>query len=85
MTHMTVKLFATLKDRAGKSELVVDTNDSLTVAELRALIGENHPTLAELTARSVVSVNHEFAFNDDIVHASDEVALFPPVSGGVEK
>ncbi len=85
MTHMTIKLFATLKDRAGTSELVIDTNESLTVAELRTLIGHTHPTLAELTARSVVSINHEFAFNDDIVRASDEVALFPPVSGGVEK
>jgi molybdopterin synthase catalytic subunit len=81
--NMTVKLFATLKDRAGASQVTVDTPDQLSVRELRETIGQQHPGLAALTARSVVSVNHEFAFNDDIVRASDEVALFPPVSGGM--
>ena len=30
----------------------------------------------------LVSVNQEFAFDDDLVPESAEVALFPPVSGG---
>lgn len=81
---MTVKLFATLKDRAGASEVIVDTPDQLSVRELRQAIGQQHPRLAELTARSVVSVNHEFAFSEDTVRATDEVALFPPVSGGMQ-
>jgi molybdopterin converting factor small subunit len=49
---------------------------------LRAAISLQHPALAELAARSVVSVNREFAFNEDPVQPADEVALFPPVSGG---
>jgi molybdopterin converting factor subunit 1 len=80
---MTVKLFATLKDRAGASQVTIEAPDQLSVRELREAIAQQHPALAELTKRSVVSVNHEFAFNDDAVRASDEVALFPPVSGGM--
>lgn len=79
---MVIKLFATLKDRAGAGEITVSTESECTVAELRARIAAQHPALAELVARSIVAVNREFAFNDDLVRATDEVALFPPVSGG---
>jgi molybdopterin converting factor subunit 1 len=80
---MTVKLFATLKDRAGAPEITVHTPERLTVGDLRDAIAHQHPRLAELTWRSIVSVNQEFAFNNDTVLTTDEVALFPPVSGGL--
>jgi molybdopterin converting factor subunit 1 len=79
---MTIKLFATLKDRAGVPEIALATPGAMTVRELRDAISQQHPMLAELASRSIVSVNREFAFNDDVVKATDEVALFPPVSGG---
>jgi molybdopterin synthase catalytic subunit len=79
---MVIRLFATLKDRAGVAEITVVTADELSVRELRAQVAQQYPRLAELAVRSVVSVNREFAFNEDRVRANDEVALFPPVSGG---
>lgn len=79
---MNIKLFATLKERAGVPQIDVDLPAATTVRELRAAISRQHPGLAELVSRSVVSVNHEFAFNEDPVQPADEVALFPPVSGG---
>lgn len=79
---MVIKLFATLKDRAGAGEITLQTPATLTVGELRAALAAAHPGLSELIARSIVSVNREFAFNEDVVRATDEVALFPPVSGG---
>jgi molybdopterin synthase catalytic subunit len=77
-----IKLFATLKERAGAAEIEVDLPAATNVLELRAAISRQYPALAELAARSVVSVNREFAFNEDAVQPADEVALFPPVSGG---
>lgn len=77
-----IKLFATLKERAGTAEIHIDLTEATTVRELRAAISRQHPALAELVARSVVSINREFAFNEDSVQPADEVALFPPVSGG---
>jgi molybdopterin synthase catalytic subunit len=79
---MTIKLFATLKEKAGAGAIDVAIEDGGTVSQLRAAVGRAYPALAELAARSVVAVNHEFAFDQDIVRPSDEVALFPPVSGG---
>ncbi len=81
---MKIKLFATLKDRAGSSEIIAVTPDSLTVHELRVAVAEQYPALAALMTQTIVAVNQEFAFNAETVHASDEVALFPPVSGGAD-
>ncbi len=80
---MKIKLFATLKERAGAAEIDLELPATTTVRELRAAISRQHPALAELAACSVVSVNREFAFNEDAVQPADEVALFPPVSGGI--
>ena len=80
---MKIKLFATLKERAqaGEIELAVD-GDGLTVAALRQAIAQQHPALAPLARQALVAVNREFAFNHERVKTTDEVALFPPVSGG---
>ncbi len=79
---MTIKLFAALRERAGADMIEVALEDGGTVSQLRAAVGRDYPALAELAARSVVAVNREFAFDQDVVRISDEVALFPPVSGG---
>ncbi len=79
---LTVQLFATLKERVGASALHLDVPESLTVRELRARLGERHPELAELFARALVAVNREFALDHESVRPGDEVAFFPPVSGG---
>ena len=80
---MIIKLFATLKEMLGQGEIDITLPDGATsVRELRRLVAQSHPALTQLVDRSVVAVNHEFAFNEDFVQDSDEVALFPPVSGG---
>src|SRR5439155_13058568 len=38
--------------------------------------------LAEPLQAAVAAINQEFAFKGDIVRDGDEVAFFPPVSGG---
>ena len=78
-----IKLFATLKERACSADVIVALPaGAVTVRALRALIATQYPALAPLMESSVVSVNLEFSFNDDPIKATDEVALFPPVSGG---
>jgi molybdopterin synthase catalytic subunit len=79
--HMKIKLFATLKDRANAKEITLLTTGGLR--ELRQLVAGQFPALAALMPHTLVAVNQEFAFNDDAVRDTDEVALFPPVSGGV--
>jgi molybdopterin synthase catalytic subunit len=80
---ITVKLFAILKDKAGRNELLMN-NGPATVAELLQAVAAACPALSDIIARGrlMVSVNREFAQRDAPVKDGDEVALMPPFSGG---
>jgi molybdopterin synthase catalytic subunit len=80
--NVTVLFFATLKERAGRASAPVTLNGAATVAALKAQLATDLPALAPALPSALVSVNHEFAFDADTLQDGDEVALFPPVSGG---
>lgn len=78
-----VRLFAILRQRAGRDSIVLELAQDATVADaLRALAGE--PGLGELVGRMPlgVAVNREYAKPDARLCPGDELALIPPVSGG---
>jgi molybdopterin synthase catalytic subunit len=80
--NVTVLLFATLKDRAQRSRVSLALSEEATVGDLKTRLAAEVPSLAPLLPTSLASVNREYAFAGDAVHDGDEVALFPPVSGG---
>ena len=82
--NVTVLLFATLKDRAQQAQVRLALDDGATVGDLKARLAAEVPNLAPALPSSLVSINREFAFQQDPLHDGDEVALFPPVSGGAE-
>jgi MoaE-MoaD fusion protein len=84
MSTVNVRLlfFATLKDRAGVSQVDMQLPDGASVAQLKALIAAAYPALNPLLNHALVSINQNFAFDEDPVPADAEIALFPPVSGG---
>lgn len=77
-----VLFFATLRDRAGTSKVALDLPDGATVASLKTEIARRYPQVAALLGHVLVSINQAYAFDDDILPAGAEVAIFPPVSGG---
>jgi molybdopterin converting factor subunit 1 len=77
-----IKLFATLKDRVGNSHVTVELPDGATVSVLLDRLAAAQPKLAPSIATCVVAVNQEFALGSTPIRSGDEVALFPPVSGG---
>jgi molybdopterin synthase catalytic subunit len=80
---VTVKLFAMLKERAGKQSLIFSF-PSGTVADLLKEVSRECPGLDGLLTpdRIMISVNQEFVKKDALVKDGDEVALMPPFSGG---
>lgn len=79
---VTVKLFATLRQQAGWSERKVSAPQGSTLAELMTLLMQAWPDL-RLTGRAVyAAVNQSYAKPDHSLQDGDEVAIFPPVSGG---
>lgn len=83
---MKVLYFAWLKTKTGMAEEEVAPPDEVaTVGDLLAWLKEQTPGHAEALADLEVvrvAVNQEYAQPDHPVKPGDEVALFPPVTGG---
>ncbi|MCG5031854.1 molybdopterin converting factor subunit 1 [Mesosutterella sp. OilRF-GAM-744-9] len=81
-----VMYFAFMRDAMGRSSEVVDAPESVkTISELRAyLMGLGDPWASAFAnvKRVRSSVNQVMAAEDAPVKAGDEVAFFPPVTGG---
>jgi molybdopterin synthase sulfur carrier subunit len=79
-----VLFFASLREKLGvdKIEFIVDT--PLSVMDLRLAIIKQHPAWeSELTKKNLlIAVNKEQSHIESLVHTGDEVAFFPPVTGG---
>jgi molybdopterin converting factor subunit 1 len=72
-----VRLFAILRERAGTGELELELPEGARVADALASVGALADGLP-----LVMAVNREYADADAVLHAGDELALIPPVSGG---
>ena len=79
---VTVKLFAAAREIAGRPEAVLEMPPESNVLAVKKQLALAFPTLAPLSARSLIAVNSEYATNETQVFEGDEVALIPPVSGG---
>lgn len=80
--NLNVRLFATLKDRVGAAQVSVEVNEPATVTNLLTALTEKFPAIEPSLKSILISVNQEYAERDQIIHSGDEIALFPPVSGG---
>src|SRR4051812_43422886 len=81
--EVEVRLFAMLRERAGCNSVTVDVPEGATVREALDAVGARHGLGDLLEAMPVVmAVNRDYATDDLPLHAGDELALIPPVSGG---
>lgn len=81
---MRILYFAWVRQKIGLSEEVMDAppaNVAALLEGLRARGGGYAEALAEGAAIRV-AVNQDFAALDAPLKAGDEVAIFPPVTGG---
>ena len=78
---MKILFLGRLADAAGGGERSVDLPPDVGDAEaLRCWLGAEFPALLDPSVRLIV--NDVLARRDQPVSANDEVAFFPPVSGG---
>jgi MoaE-MoaD fusion protein len=77
--RLSVRLFATLRERAGADAVEIVLPEGATAADaLAALRAE--PGLDEVPAR--LAVNREYALPGTPLAPGDELAAIPPISGG---
>ncbi len=81
--RVRVKCFAWAKEVTGEDEIDLEVPDSATVNDLRESLSARFPVFSGRMESIAVSVNHEFAGEGTPVEADDELALIPPISGGV--
>lgn len=80
--NLTVQLFAAARDAADSDKVSVTVAEDATVAQLRAELVDSYPGLAAFSATLLIAVNSQYATAEQTLNPTDEIACFPPVSGG---
>lgn len=79
---MNVLLFGITREITGQSRIVIPEYAGInTVKALKDWLGQQYPALQSLSSLAV-AVDSEYAQDDDVLTAEQEIALIPPVSGG---
>ena len=79
-----LRFFASLRERLHRTEAEYILADGATLTDLWAALCADHPQLVELQRSISFAVNQEYVGPEQRLSNNDEVALIPPVSGGVD-
>ncbi len=77
-----VLFFASLADIAGMRETKVDAAGFTDVISVFNKFARDYPAMETYRSSALLALNSEFARPSSRVQDGDEVAFFPPVSGG---
>jgi molybdopterin converting factor subunit 1 len=79
-----VLFFGAARDAAGHEEIDVALDAPANSESARLQILSQYPDLQRFGKSLLLAVNQEYAQPEKEIHDGDELALFPPVSGGSE-
>lgn len=81
---MSVKVlfFARLREKMGMSSIDFMLDQPVTLTQFQVLLAAQYPIFVALPQPIVVAINQNFAQPEQLVSVGDEVAFFPPVTGG---
>lgn len=74
---ITVRYFASLREQMGRDQdTIEDISGIISVKDLK------HSLSGVLPSQTLCAVNYEYADDDALIKDGDEIAFFPPVTGG---
>ncbi len=77
--NITVRYFANMRDQMGRAEETVSLEgDAVTVEDLWGKVSSNRA----IPSNVLIAVNMEYTDSSHLLKNGDEVAFFPPVTGG---
>ena len=79
---LSIKLFASLRQKMNSNEIKINIQNEITVSQLKLEILKTFPNFKKWNIPFFVAVNHKYATDSVVIGVNDEVALIPPVSGG---
>jgi molybdopterin converting factor subunit 1 len=77
-----VWLFARYREAVGRDRLEVEVADGATIEDVWAAVSAAHPILSRYRPHTLFAVGNEYVKAERPVRPGEEVACFPPVSGG---
>jgi len=75
---INVRLFASLREQFGKPDLSIEANTATNVQEVWNIISNG----TSMQSNTLCAINMEYVELSHKVKDGDEVAFFPPVTGG---
>ena len=87
---ITIKLFSALREALGESEFQLDlsavseASAQIDVAAIKSQLSQRGAEWTEALNQPnlVHALNHKVVFTDALVSEGDELAFFPPMTGG---
>ncbi len=81
---MKIKYFAWIKDITNLEEEEINSNIIKNLDELKIFIIEKYPDLNKHMKKEILrfAINQEYVIKNINLSDNDEIAIFPPVSGG---
>ena len=83
--HVRVLFFGAARDAAGHSEIDFVLQRATSAAGAVEEVLEKFPNLRRFGRSLLFAVNQEYAAADRVIRDGDELAVFPPVSGGAQE
>ncbi len=75
---ITVKYFASLREEVGRASDILELSGPLSVLDVwKQATGQS-----ALMNNVLIALNQEYCEEDTVISDGDEVAFFPPVTGG---
>ena len=81
---MIIKYFAWIRDITSVNEENLNDSSIIDVNSLKKFISTKYPKLKKHIDEDIIriSIKLNYSYENDKISQSDEIALFPPVSGG---
>ena len=79
-----IKFFAHFRDAVGEDEIEVRVEGEKALTDVLDALKAHHPGIADILedVSAIMAVNHQVGDANTMVKDGDEIAIFPPVSGG---
>lgn len=81
--RITVKLFALMREKAGTDIIHLELPEHTDITQALTVLQCQHPSLAPYLDNARFALQMEFVSPETTLQAGDELALVPPVSGGI--
>lgn len=81
--NVRVLFFASLRERVKRSETSWSIGEGATVGALWTSLAGEFPAIEAMSGAVRFAVNREYVDRDHLLADGDEVAIIPPVSGGL--